>query len=117
MPKLQKHAKGQRPNFFDDPAVDKLLAMLLASFGEVSVLRDRLDTVERLIEEKALFSRAEIENYKPSKGVLAERDEQREQYLSQVLRIIDIDVDNDQMGRNDESPEWQSVIDSVTTPS
>ena len=116
MSKLQKHAKGQRPSFFDDPAVDKLLAMLLASCGETSVLRDRVDTLERLIEEKGLLSRAEVDNYQPSKAVIAERDEQREQYLSQVLRIIDIDVDNEQMGRNDESPEWQSVIDAVVEP-
>ena len=108
---LQKHAKGSRPQFFSDPAVDKLLAMVMALAGEVSVLRDRNDTWERLAEAKGLIERSEIEAYRPSKQVLAERDAWREEFLSQVLRIVDVDAD--MMSRNDISDSWQSVIDNV----
>ena len=114
--RLQKHAKGQRPYFFDDPAIDKLLAMLMASCGEVAVLRDRLDTIERVLETKGLVARDEIEAFKPTKPILAERDARRESSLAQILRIIDIDLDNGEMGRNDDSAGWESVIDSVTSP-
>jgi hypothetical protein len=113
---LQKHAKGQRPYFFDDPAIDKLLAMLMASCGEVAVLRDRLDTIERIMETKGLFERDEIESFRPTKSVLEERDARREDSLAQILRIVDVDVDNGKMGRNDDSVDWKSVIDSVTSP-
>jgi hypothetical protein len=112
--KLQKHAKGPRPYFFDDPSVDKLLAMLLALCGEVSVVKDQLDTLERLIDEKGMITHDEIDRYQPTKAVLAEREERREQYLNQILRIIDIDTAN--MGRNDVSPEWQRIIKSVIEP-
>ena len=47
-------AKGRRPYFFDDPAVDKLLAMTMALAGELAVTRERLDTVERILAEKGL---------------------------------------------------------------
>ena len=113
---LQKHAKGQRPYFFDDPAIDKLLAMLMASCGEVAVLRDRLDTVERLLEAKGLVVREEIESFSPTKPILEERDARREGSLAQILRIIDIDLDNGEMGRNDDSLEWNSVINAVASP-
>ena len=108
---LQKHAKGSRPQFFSDPAIDKLLAMVMALAGEVSVLRDRNDTWERLAEDKGLLERSEIEAFRPDKQVLAERDAWREEFLSQILRIIDVDADT--MERNDLSERWQSVIDDV----
>lgn len=112
--RLQKHAKGSRPYFFEDPAIDKLVAMLLALVGEVSVMRDRQDTLERLIVEASSISLDDIEQYEPSETVLAERDERRDQYLNQILRIVDIDTSD--MRQNDLSPDWQRVIDAVINP-
>jgi hypothetical protein len=40
MVQLPRKAKGQRPAYFSDPAVDKLLSMTMALAGEVSVLRE-----------------------------------------------------------------------------
>ena len=108
---LPKHAKGQRPQFFNDPAIDKLLAMVMALAGEVAVLRDRNDTLERLIADKGVVSKEEIDGYRPSPEVIAERDAWREEYLSHILRIVDLDSDD--MGRNDISDAWQDVIDGV----
>ena len=109
---LPKHSKGERPYFFDDPAIDKLLAMLLAMAGELSVLSDRHDTLERITEEKGLISRKEIESYEPDKKVIAERDVQREEYLKQILSIVDVEISG--MGKNDLSNEWQQVINKVS---
>jgi hypothetical protein len=109
--KLQKHAKGQRPQFFSDPAIDKLLAMVMALAGEVSVIHDRNDTLERLIEAKGLIDKDEIDSYRPSKEVMADRDAWRQDYLSQILRIVDLDGAD--MGRNDISSAWQDVMDRV----
>lgn len=108
---LPKHAKGVRPQFFNDPTSDKLLAMVMALAGEVSVMRDRNDTLERLIDAKGLIDKNEIETYRPSKEVIAERDAWRQEYLSHILRIVDLDADK--MGRNDVSSEWQEIMDSV----
>ena len=49
--KLLRTAKGKRPQYFSDPAFDKLLAIVVSLISEVSVVRDRLDTVELLIEK------------------------------------------------------------------
>lgn len=41
---LQRKAKGKRPYYFANPDVDRLLSMVMALTGELSVTRDRLDT-------------------------------------------------------------------------
>ena len=43
---LRRAAKGGRPRYFPDPASDRILAVVIALAGEVSMLRDRLTTIE-----------------------------------------------------------------------
>jgi hypothetical protein len=85
---LQQKARGDRPQYFEDPAVEKNLSITLALAGEVAVLRDRLDSIERLLEAGQPLSRAAIDGFAPDAGVRAERDAWRERYLETVLRIV-----------------------------
>ena len=87
-PRLRRTAKGKRPRYFSDPAVDRLLGMLMTLIGEVSVLRDRLDSVERLIEKGGLFSREEIDAYMPDAEAEAEREDTRRRYIERVMRVV-----------------------------
>jgi hypothetical protein len=91
--RLQRKAKGKRPYFFDDPAVDKLLAMLMGLAGEVSVIRDRLDTVERLAEARGLFTQQDIESYEPPDEVIAARAARREEFLDEITRIVQAELE------------------------
>ena len=91
--KLKRKAKGERPYFFDDPNVDRVVSMVMGLAGEVAVLHDRLDTLERLLEAQGSVKRAAIDSYKPSATVAAERAVWREGYLSEVLRIVEIEVE------------------------
>ena len=91
MVKLQRKAKGERPTFFQDPNVDKVVAMVMGLAGEVAVLHDRLDTAERLLEKSTDIKRSDIDNYKASAKVSAQRAQWREQFLSEVLRIVEIE--------------------------
>ncbi|MBD2097964.1 hypothetical protein H6F90_23105 [Trichocoleus sp. FACHB-591] len=86
-------AKGKRPLYFENPETDKLLAMVLVLAEEVSVLRDRLDTVERLAQAKGLLSHAEIDAYQPDPQAAAEREQQRAAYIARILRIVQADVE------------------------
>lgn len=106
-PRLKRKAKGERPYFFSDPSTDKLLAMLMGLAGEVSVLRDRLDTVERLAEQNKLFTRAEIENYQPDEEALKERAERRAVFLGEVTRIIEAELEG--MQDEDDAPYSQAL--------
>ena len=92
-PRLKRKAKGERPYFFDDAAVDKVVAMVMGLSGEVAVMRDRLDTLERLLENKGLVKRGEIDAYDPPAKVMAERAAWREVFLGEVLRIVEIELE------------------------
>ncbi len=39
--RMTKIAKGKRPVYLDNPQIDKLLAIVMALTGEVSVLHER----------------------------------------------------------------------------
>ncbi len=86
-------AKGRRPYFFDDPNIDKLLAMIMALTGEVSVIRERLDTHERLAEKKKFPTSDNIESYKPTEAVEQWRVQWRADYIARILRIVQVELD------------------------
>ena len=91
--KLQRTATGKKPQYFQDPIMDRLLSMVLELMGELSVVRDRLDTVERLIEANNLFKQEEIDNYQIPEDVDFERTERREAYIARVLKSVLDEVD------------------------
>lgn len=81
-----KRAKGRRPDYFEDPAIDRLMSMVLALVGEVSVVRDRLDTVERLLETRGTISREDIERYAPDRAAGEERGLATKAYVARIMR-------------------------------
>ena len=86
-------AKGQRPHFFPDPNVDKLLAMLMAVVAELAVVRERLDTHERLADQDQLPSHAKVEDFKANDQVAEQRTQWRGDYISRVMRVITSELD------------------------
>jgi hypothetical protein len=81
-------AKGKRPAYFEDPAIDRTLSILMALVGEVSVLRERMDTIERLLEAKGRISRADIEAYEPDHAAGHERGMLTREYIARVMRGV-----------------------------
>ena len=67
-------ARGPRPEFFDDGSSDTLLAMNVALLTELMVTRERLDTLERLIEARGLVPRADIDAYEPDEAAEGQRE-------------------------------------------
>lgn len=79
-------AKGRRPEFHDEPAIDRLLSLTMALVGEVSVLRERMDTVERLLEAKGSISQADIDAYVPDSAAGEARGLATRAYVARVMR-------------------------------
>ena len=109
---IPRKAKGKRPQYFEDPAVDKLHLMLMAVMEELSVTKDRMDTIERMIEDKGLFKRNSIDNFKPTPEAEIERTQQRLQYISRVMRSIILDQDNSSDSSSE--LEFNEVVDIVS---
>ena len=81
-------AKGGRPLFLETPAQDDLLAIVVALAQEVAVMRERADTVERLLVQKGVLGPDDIENYRPDQSVDLAREQWRQAYLGRIFRPI-----------------------------
>lgn len=84
-------SKGKRPWFLKDQDTERLMTIVMALAQEVSVLRERLDTVERILERSGKFSRADIEAFNPTKAEAAERGAWTQEYLARILRVLQQD--------------------------
>ncbi len=83
-----RKAKGKRPNFLDDPAIERVLSITLAVAGELAVMRERLDTIERLMESGQQVTRQAIDSFQPTLEEARERAMWQQEYLSRILRIV-----------------------------
>jgi hypothetical protein len=79
---------GKRPWFFRDPDVERVLTITMAVATELAVLRQRLDTVERVLDERGVLTRADIEAFEPDKQAAEERGAWTQEYLARVLRVM-----------------------------
>jgi hypothetical protein len=84
---LPRQTQGKRPHFFDDPAIDQMMTFVLELSAEVSVLRERLDTVERLLDAHGSVTRAQIEAYVAPPDVDAARTAARDAFIKRVFRM------------------------------
>ncbi len=87
--------KGRNPHFFNDPNTDRLLAMVIELASEVSVMRDRLDTHERLAAAKGVYSENDVENFRPNEQEATAREEWRSKFLDRILNALYTEYDNE----------------------
>ena len=110
---MSRKAKGRRPVYFENPECDKLLAIAMALAGELAVVRERLDTVERLLAERGAVTAAQIEGYRPDERAADERERWREEYLERILRIVHHELESIEQCEAPDS--YQQVIEKVST--
>lgn len=80
--------KGRNPHFFDDPNTDRLLTMVMELASEMSVMRDRLDTHERLAARKGVYSEQDIEDFEPTDEEASARSAWRDRFLDRILNAL-----------------------------
>ena len=83
-----RKAKGKRPQFFELEESERLMGILMAVVEELAVTRERLDTVERLLEASGGLTRADIEGFHPNAEEARERGLQHQEYIARVLRVL-----------------------------
>ncbi len=110
---MPRKAKGKRPSFFKDPDIDKVMGILMALAGEVSVLRERIDTVERLAMGKGLVSKEEIDAFVPDQEVANQRELWREAYIERILRVVQQELEATDKGETSEA--YQKAVKDVSS--
>jgi predicted nucleic acid-binding Zn-ribbon protein len=102
-------SKGRRP-WFLDREVEKLTNITLALAQELAVTRERLDTLERLIEKSGVLTRQEIETFSPTKAEADQRGAWMQEYLARVFRILQ--QENEALALGDE-PSSEEVAETL----
>ena len=100
--------KGKRPSFFEAPGVDYLMHMVMVLTQELSVTRDRLDTLERLVEEKGVLERAEFNQFSPDQGCLEDREKNRQALLKNLFSVLDQEAA--ELASKDDKKRFDEVI-------
>ena len=111
--KLQKAARGKRPQYFHDPAIDRCISMVMALSQEVWVMRERMDSIERLLAAGESVTPEVLDAYRPDEGALADREARREVFLDCVLRSVHQELEAMELGKAPDDIE--SVVDEVST--
>lgn len=71
-----------------DPALARLSEMLLALLSQMTVIRERLDTVERLLEKGGVFRQNDIDAYAPDSEAETARSAIRQRQIHKVMRPL-----------------------------
>jgi hypothetical protein len=84
--KLPRQSKGKRPQFFNEPGVDHLVAMVLELSAELATVYAKVDTLERLLDKSGVIDRKAALAYLPYADGEAERAQWRELFLERLFR-------------------------------
>ncbi len=85
---LPRVAKGPRPMMFEDEANDILLSMNVSLLSELIVTRQRLDAVERLLDQKGILPQSDVENFSPDEDAANQRESLREEISDRVFYLL-----------------------------
>ncbi len=107
-------AKGKRPWFFKDPDVERVLNITMALAMELAVTRQRLDAVERLLENKGLLDQAEIEKFAPDPAAETQRQQWNRDYLARVLRVMIQSAQGQSAEASGVDQAMEAVMDELT---
>jgi hypothetical protein len=80
--------------FFPDPNVDRVLGVVMELAAEVFVLRDRLRTMERLLERAGTIALADLDAYEPSADERAQRLAERDALIARILAPMTAESDS-----------------------
>jgi len=105
-----RRAKGKRPFFLDDPAVERVLSITMGVATELAVARERIDTLERLLVQRGVLQPQDIEQFVPDAAAMAARDAWSREYLARILRIVEQDVQAMQEAAEPSVEQWMAEL-------
>jgi hypothetical protein len=107
-PRLRKTVRGKRPEFHENAAIDRLVHMVMTLASEVSTLRDRIDTMERLGSDAGWLKAGAVDAYRPPLEVRTVREKRREEYVQRLFAIMQEELDDIQ-GDETDTAYWAAV--------
>ena len=114
--KVKRDAKGKRPQFYKDPqvgaeGVDHAMSMILVLAQEFLVMRDRLDTIERVCAAKNIVLDADIEAYRADQHVLEIREARRQEFYTRLYYLARKDAS--EMATADTTERYEKALEDI----
>jgi hypothetical protein len=86
---LPRVAKGKRPSFHKERGVDQLFGIVTALAAELCSARERIDTLERLLEQGGTLPGGAVERFEADPELLAARQREREAFIQRVFQVLE----------------------------
>ncbi len=86
--KFTRVARGKRPRMLDMWSDDVFVSALTALTTEMMVLRDRLDTIERIAADKGVILKTEIDAYVFDETAQTERETARKALADRIFYLV-----------------------------
>jgi hypothetical protein len=85
---LQRTIRGGRAFFFQDPATDKVLNMVVTLAGEVWTLRERLAAMEAIGVRQGSLSPTEVDEFEFTAEHEARLANDRKEFIENLFRVL-----------------------------
>lgn len=83
-----RDAKGKRPGFYDSPVLDQMMSMIMVLAGEVAVLGDHIDSIERVAALNGLDLAGGIAALELDQNALEIREARRQAMLERLFYLM-----------------------------
>lgn len=90
---MRRTIRGGRPYFFADPAIDKILNMVVVLGSEVWTLRERLAAFEAIQVRQGGLAAGEIDAFDFSPDQEAKLGAERKEFIDSLFRILQEQVE------------------------
>ncbi len=74
--------------FFDDPALDRAVGMIMTLASELYLLRDRQRCLEKMLAAKGMLDIAALDGYKPSDEEAREITADRDAFVASLMENV-----------------------------
>ena len=81
-------AKGERPQFFDNPEADVLMTALLEAMSQVWATRERTLALERVLQEAGILAPGAVDGWVFPAHEQTELDRAQQEFLQDAFRSL-----------------------------
>jgi len=79
---------NDRPQFFDHPAMDRMMGIIMALSEEVIVLSDRMDRMQQIISEQSNLTNDDFNHIHDE----ADLQQKHDAFIQRIFRVLEEDI-------------------------
>ncbi|KQP46258.1 hypothetical protein [Pseudorhodoferax sp. Leaf274] len=110
-PAPARFARGKRPRFYATAGMDDAVSMVIVLAQELSVLRDRVDAIERVAARRGIDLAQDIEQLVLDQAALDARELRRQQLFERLYHLVRKDAH--ELKQQDSKQRYDGVIDET----